>query len=528
MTTSVTAGHAVGPDDGELYYRTAVDLVRLLRAKEVSAREVVAAHLDRIEAVNPAVNAIVTLTADRAMHQAALADEAAARGEFLGPLHGIPVAHKDNHLTAGIRTTFGSRTRADFVPDQDDLVIERMRAAGVITLGKTNIPEFAAGGNTFNEVFGVTRNPYDLSVTVGGSSGGAAAALAAGMHPLADGNDFGGSLRLPAGFCNVVGLRPSAGRVPSYPDAEAFTGLSVSGPMARTVDDVALLLSVLAGPDRRSPISLEEQGAAFALVPEAGLVGRRVAFSVDLGGAVEVEAEVADLVRRAAAACEAAGAIVEEASPDFSGADECFRTLRAWRFEAALGAFLDEHAEAVRPNLYANMLASRGRPGGDPADSAVPPDARVPHRYRHPAAPGLAAAGVLRRHPASGKRRGYRPARLSRLDARGVSRDGDRAPGDRPAGWVQRRRYPGGRPVRWAAPGRTRTVGPGQGLRGRDTVRPGPPDRDLTMLDGRIGRPRSPCPEVVGPPRRVVGAVTSVAADNAWALGASSDQPVVR
>jgi amidase len=305
------------------------------------------------------------------MHQAALADEAAARGEFLGPLHGIPVAHKDNHLTAGIRTTFGSRTRADFVPDQDDLVIERMRAAGVITLGKTNIPEFAAGGNTFNEVFGVTRNPYDLSVTVGGSSGGAAAALAAGMHPLADGNDFGGSLRLPAGFCNVVGLRPSAGRVPSYPDAEAFTGLSVSGPMARTVDDVALLLSVLAGPDRRSPISLEEQGAAFALVPEAGLVGRRVAFSADLGGAVEVEAEVADLVRRAAAACEAAGAIVEEASPDFSGADECFRTLRAWRFEAALGAFLDEHAEAVRPNLYANMLAGRTLTGPEVGRAAI-------------------------------------------------------------------------------------------------------------------------------------------------------------
>jgi amidase len=305
------------------------------------------------------------------MHQAALADEAAARGEFLGPLHGIPVAHKDNHLTAGIRTTFGSRTRADFVPDQDDLVIERMRAAGVITLGKTNIPEFAAGGNTFNEVFGVTRNPYDLSVTVGGSSGGAAAALAAGMHPLADGNDFGGSLRLPAGFCNVVGLRPSAGRVPSYPDAEAFTGLSVSGPMARTVDDVALLLSVLAGPDRRSPISLEEPGPAFALVPEAGLVGRRVAFSVDLGGAVEVEAEVADLVRRAAAACEAAGAIVEEASPDFSGADECFRTLRAWRFEAALGAFLDEHAEAVRPNLYANMLAGRTLTGPEVGRAAI-------------------------------------------------------------------------------------------------------------------------------------------------------------
>ena len=201
----------------ELYYRSATALSRMLRDKQVSAREVVTAHLERIEAVNPAVNAIVTLTAERALDQAARQDDAAARGEFAGPLHGLPVAHKDNHLTAGIRTTFGSLAHTDFVPDADDLVIERMRAAGVITLGKTNIPEFAAGGHTFNEVFGVTRNPYDLSVTAGGSSGGAAAALATGMHPLADGNDMGGSLRLPAGYCNVVGLRPSAGRVPVVP-----------------------------------------------------------------------------------------------------------------------------------------------------------------------------------------------------------------------------------------------------------------------------------------------------------------------
>ena len=281
------------------------------------------------------------------------------------------MAHKDNHLTAGIRTTFGSRIYADFVPDADDIVIERMRAAGVITLGKTNIPEFAAGGHTFNEVFGITRNPYDPSVTAGGSSGGAAAALAAGMHPLADGNDFGGSLRLPAGFCNVIGLRPSAGRVPVYPDADAFTGLSVSGPMARTVDDVALLLSVLAGPDRRSPISLEEPGSAFASVPDGGLAGRRVAYSVDLGGAVEVEDEVADLVRRAASACEAAGAVVEEACPDFTGADECFRTLRAWRFAATLGRCSTSTESVVRPSLYANMAQGRTLSGADVGRAAL-------------------------------------------------------------------------------------------------------------------------------------------------------------
>jgi amidase len=355
----------------ELYYRSATELAGLLRAKQISAREVVTAHLDRIEAVNPAVNAIVTLTAERALGQAAELDDRAARGNFAGPLHGLPVAHKDNHLTAGIRTTFGSLARAEFVPDTDDLVIERMRAAGVITLGKTNIPEFAAGGHTFNEVFGVTRNPYDRSVTAGGSSGGAAAALAAGMHALADGNDMGGSLRLPAGYCNVIGLRPSAGRVPVYPAADGYAGLSVQGPMARTVDDVALLLSVMAGPDRRSPISLEEPGSSFADVPAGGLAGRRIAFSTDLGGRIEIEDEMAGMVRSAAAVCETAGAQVEDACPDFSGADECFRTLRAWQFEATLGPFLDEHSALVRASLYENMLQGRTLTGPQVGRAAV-------------------------------------------------------------------------------------------------------------------------------------------------------------
>lgn len=355
----------------ELFYRTATELARMLRAKEVSATEVVRAHLDRTAAVNPLVNAIVTLTAEQALEQAGAADRGAARGEFTGPLHGLPVAHKDNHLTRGIRTTFGSRSRETFIPDDDDLVIERMKAAGVITLGKTNIPEFAAGGHTFNDVFGITRNPYDLTVTAGGSSGGAAAALAAGMHPLADGNDMGGSLRLPAGFCNVVGLRPSAGRVPVYPSADGFVGLSVQGPMARTVDDLALLLSVMAGPDRRSPLSLETPGSAFAAVGDGGLAGRRVAFSPDLGGTIEVTDEIAGLVRTAAALCETAGAVVEEASPDFSGADECFRTLRAWQFEATMGDWLDANLDTVRPSLYANMVQGRGLTGADVGRAAV-------------------------------------------------------------------------------------------------------------------------------------------------------------
>jgi len=343
----------------ELHYLSATTLAAMLRAKQVSAREVVTAHLERVELLNPRVNAIVTLTAERALEQAAEQDQLAARGEFAGPLHGLPVAHKDNHLTAGIRTTFGSPSRVDFVPDTDDLVIERMKLAGVITLGKTNIPEFAAGGHTFNEVFGTTRNPYDLAVTAGGSSGGAAAALATGMHPLADGNDMGGSLRLPAGYCNVIGLRSSAGRVPVYPAADGFAGLSVQGPMARTVDDVALLLSVMAGPDRRSPISLEEPGATFGNIGDGSVAGLRIAFSPDLDGAIEVDDEVAASVRAAAAGCETHGAYVDEASPDFDGADECFRTLRAWQFEATLGQVLDDIAATVRPSLYENMLAGR-------------------------------------------------------------------------------------------------------------------------------------------------------------------------
>jgi amidase len=349
----------------ELYHRSATELAAMLRAKQVSAREVVTAHLDRIAALNPRINAIVTLTADRALAHAGRQDELAVRNEFAGPLHGLPVAHKDNHLTAGIRTTFGSRTHAEFVPDTDDLVIERMKQAGVITIGKTNIPEFAAGGNTFNEVFGITRNPYDLSATAGGSSGGAAAALAAGMHPLADGNDMGGSLRLPAGYCNVIGLRPSAGRVPVYPATDGYVGMSVQGPMARTVDDIALLLSVMAGPDRRSPISLEEPGSSFARVGDGSLAGLRIAFTPDLDGAVQVDPEVAASVWAAAASCETHGAVVEQASPDFTGADECFRTLRAWQFEATMGDFLAENASTIRPSLYANMLIGRELTGPD-------------------------------------------------------------------------------------------------------------------------------------------------------------------
>ncbi|MGH7346120.1 MAG: amidase family protein, partial [Candidatus Rokuibacteriota bacterium] len=201
----------------ELCFSTAIELARRIRARDVSVTEVVQAHLAQIERVNPTVNAIVTLIAERALAEAREKDAALARGEPAGPLFGLPVAHKDLVPTRGIRTTYGSPIYRDNVPDQDALLVERLRAAGAITFGKTNTPEFGAGSQTFNEVFGRTLNPYDVTKTCGGSSGGAAVALACGMVPIADGSDTGGSLRNPASFCNVVGLRGAVGRVPPWP-----------------------------------------------------------------------------------------------------------------------------------------------------------------------------------------------------------------------------------------------------------------------------------------------------------------------
>jgi len=355
----------------DLCYHTACELADLVRRREVSARELVAAHLERIERVNPALNAIVTLVPDRALAEAAAADERLARGAPVGPLHGLPVAHKDTHLTAGIRTTFGSPILRDQVPDADELIVERMRAAGAITIGKTNVPEFAAGSHTFNPVFGATRNPYDARRTPGGSSGGAAVALAAGLHPIADGSDMGGSLRNPASFCNVVGLRPAPGRVPTHPSQAPWATMSVQGPMARTVADAALLLSVVAGPDSRSPIAIDEPGSVFAGPLDADLTGLRVAWSPDLGGTVPVDAAVVRALEPQIAAFTDLGCVVEEACPDFSGADEVFRTLRAWQFDLTLGPVLDRHRDQVKPTLAANIEQGRTLTGADLARAEV-------------------------------------------------------------------------------------------------------------------------------------------------------------
>ncbi len=347
------------------HYGTARAMAQAVAEKQISARELLDLHLTRIEQTNPEVNAVVSLDAERARQQAAVADEATAAGEPLGPLHGLPFAFKDTHQVAGWRTTFGSPLMADNVPKRDDLVVERIRKAGAVTIGKTNVPEWAAGSHTFNPIFGTTLNPFDLTRSAGGSSGGAAAALASGMVPLADGSDMGGSLRNPASFCNVVGLRPSLGRVPNWPTDNAWETTSVSGPMARNVKDLALLLSVIAGPDSRSPLALAEPGDQFAAPLEGKLDGLRVALSVDLGGAYAVDDRVAAIVRDQQAVFEAAGATVADAHPRLAGAEETFRTLRAWVFQSRFGTMLENNPDKFKASLADNIRAGEGLTGRD-------------------------------------------------------------------------------------------------------------------------------------------------------------------
>ena len=346
---------------------TARDQAAAVRRKEISARELLDLHLARIAERNPELNAIVSLDEDRARDGAREADETLAEGEEVGPLHGLPFAFKDTHVVAGWRTTFGSPLFKDFVPEQDELIVERVRGAGVVVMGKTNVPEFAAGSHTFNTVFGTTLNPVDPSRSAGGSSGGAACALAAGMVPLADGSDMGGSLRNPASFCGVVGLRPSLGRVPQWPQYNQWETTSVGGPLARNVGDLALLLSVMAGPDPRAPQALGDPGIVFAPPVAGELTGLRVAVSPDLGGVLEVDSEVANVVDGARAVFESAGAAVDAAYPTLTEADDTFRTLRAWHFQAMFGKLLAEHPDDFKRSLADNIRAGEHLTGADVA-----------------------------------------------------------------------------------------------------------------------------------------------------------------
>lgn len=365
----------------DLAFLSATELSSLLHRGELSARQLVRIYLDRIDRINPKVNAIVTLTSDLALKFAHDADERWARREPLGVLHGLPVVHKDLFETRGVRTTYGSTVYRDFVPTFDALIVARQRQAGAIMLGKSNTPEFGAGSQTFNAVFGPTRNPYDLARTCGGSSGGSAVALACGLAALADGSDTGGSLRNPASFCNVVGFRPSAGRVPIWPDDLGWFTLNVQGPMGRTVEDVALLLSAIAGPDRRSPIALPEPGQRFVAPLERNWKGVRLAWSPTLGG-LPVQREVVQVLERQLAVFSDAGCFVENADPDLQGADDVFCTLRAWRFAWLFSDLIRTHPGQIKDTIVWNVQQGAQLTGNDVA-RAENLRTQIYHRMRH-------------------------------------------------------------------------------------------------------------------------------------------------
>src|SRR5256712_870157 len=345
--------------DSEICFMPARQMADLIRQKKLSSREVMQAHLKQIHRVNRTVNAIVTLVPeDQVMAQAAAADDALSKGNWLGPLHGLPVGVKDLHETQGIRTTYGSPLHRDFIPDLDCRVVQREKSAGAIVIGKTNVPEFGLGSQTFNPVFGPTRNPYDVTKTCGGSTGGGSVALACGMIPLADGSDMGGSLRNPPNFCNVVGIRPSPGRVPNVPANLGWFTLSVPGPVARNVADCAFFLSVLAGFDHHSPISIDQPGTQFAQpLGNRSFTAVRVAMFKDMG--LPWEPEVKSTVQAQRKAFESLGCIVEDDEPDFRDANECFLAWRHRSTELAFGDMLATHDKLL--NEYIHWHVEEGR-----------------------------------------------------------------------------------------------------------------------------------------------------------------------
>jgi amidase len=344
--------------DTEICFMSAVNMAALLRAKKISAREVMEAHLKQIAKLNAKVNAVITFVPeDELMAQARAADESLAKGNATGIMHGMPMTVKDLIDTKGIRTTYGSPLFKDFIPSHDALVVEREKKAGAIIIGKTNVPELGLGSQTFNPLFGPTLNPYDLSKTCGGSTGGGAVALACGMTPLSDGSDMGGSLRNPANFCNVVGLRPSPGRVPLVTARHAWQELAVQGPMGRTVSDCAFLLSIQAGPDKRSPISVMESPEIFREPLTRNFKGVRVAIIKDLG--LPWDSEVLDAIHAQGKVFESLGCIVEESEPDMTDANECFVNLRHWQLEGEDGDLLAANSDKF--NAYSKWHFSEAQ-----------------------------------------------------------------------------------------------------------------------------------------------------------------------
>lgn len=337
----------------EIQNFSAVELTRLIRRRDLSAREALESHIAAIEARNGPVNAVITTDFERASELAAAADERTARGAPTGLLHGLPMTHKDTFNTAGLRSTQGSKALEHNVPAQDDLQIARLAAAGAIRTGKTNVPEFGAGSHTFNDLFGTTTNPYDPARSAGGSSGGVAAVVASRMQAFGDGSDMGGSLRIPASFCNVYGLRPSYGVIPLESAANAYSWLARSGPMARTVEDIALFMRASAGPTslpNPSPLTADD-----FRTPLPDLDGVRIGYSFDFGIGMPIEPEVIAVLRAQLQVFEDAGAILEEATIDFSDADEVFQVTRAFDFATGIGPLLAEFGDVIKPEVIWNV-----------------------------------------------------------------------------------------------------------------------------------------------------------------------------
>ncbi len=355
----------------DLCFMSAVDLAALIRARKLSAREVMAAHLEQINRLNPRINAIVArLDDEQCLALADAADERTVRGGPLPPLHGLPTAFKDLQPAVGFPFTRGSTIYRDAMPAEDSVLVERMRGAGAIPIGKTNVPELGMGSHTYNKVYGTTVNPFDQTRTAGGSSGGAAAALASGMLPIADGSDLGGSLRNPANFNNIVGMRPSVGLVPSAPNLFPLLGFGVEGPMARTVADTALLLGVMAGPDSRDPGCGPSDPSVFRGPLERDFRGARIAWCPDLGG-LPVDAAVRTILDGQRKTLETLGCIVEDACPDLSDAESIFLTIRRFRSAAAYGPLLEQFRDQLKPEAAGEIEAGLALTGTDVARAMI-------------------------------------------------------------------------------------------------------------------------------------------------------------
>jgi amidase len=350
--------------DQEIWKLSANELASEVANRRVSAKELVAACLKRIDQTNPTINAICTLAADNANAQAEAVDHRLAAGEPPRDLEGVPFVVKDVIATAGIRTTFGSKLFERNVPIEDSVSVGRLKAHGAIVIGKTNTPEFAHLPHTSNSLFGTTRNPWDINRTAGGSSGGSAAAIAAGMVPIGLGTDLGGSIRGPAAFCGILGLRPSPGRVPVYPSDFAWDTLveHVHAPMARTTLDIGYLLRALSGPDDRAPNSLPLQPVDYVIAASGSvdIRGRRLAFSRDLGGLAPVDNEVAEITAAAAQSFESMGCIVEEHDPDVSDLKTIIAGTRGFGMVARYAGYLKGHRDMLSPQLIQQMEAALG------------------------------------------------------------------------------------------------------------------------------------------------------------------------